>query len=215
MRQCEHCGSEIQEAAAYCPQCGSKLSTVQARKPETGQPKKIRTRTIAIILTLVGLGGGMAAYLNVLLREFHPVIAEQPLVVVPIAYGIEQKIPSQQITARLVEGKIVIPLKAVMDYKLVRFFDPEEVQPIPMLAYITPEGKVVTAISKSENCQSTDFYLKGHNIHCASCPSYWNMSSLEAYACCQKYYPDPIPSSLVGEEIHIDVALMRSWKTRL
>jgi hypothetical protein len=215
MRRCGKCGSEVQEAVSFCPQCGNKMTDAGAEQKPAAKRTKPRVRIIALVLTVVVLGGGLATYLKVLLREYHPVIEAQPSVVVPIMYGIEQQIPSQLITARMKDGQIVIPLKAVMDFKLVRFFDPEEIQPIPILSYITPEGKVVTSMSKSEHCQSTDFYLKGHNIHCASCPSYWNMSSLEAYACCQKYYPDPIPSTLVGEEIRIDISAVRNWKSRL
>jgi len=70
-------------------------------------------------------------------------------------------------------------------------------------------------MSKSEHCGSTDFFLSGNNIHCAQCPSYWNMASMEAYACCQKFFPDPIPSRVVGEEIRIDAAVARNWKSRL
>jgi hypothetical protein len=181
------------------------------------RPKKgtqLRTKLIVIGLTLVVLAAGFSAYVSVLFREFHPVIAQQPSVVVPIEYGVTQKIPSQRITARMDQGFITIPVQRVIDQKLVRFFDPEGIQTIPMIAYITPEGKLVTAMSKSENCQSEDFYLEGHNIHCASCPSYWNMSSLEAYACCQRFYPDPIPSSIVGNDVRIDARLVRNWRPR-
>jgi uncharacterized membrane protein len=166
-------------------------------------------------LMVAVLALGVSSYLRVLLREFHPVIANQPSVVVPIDYGVTQKIPSTMVEARMDQGSIVVPLKAVTDHKLVRFFDPDHVQQFPMIAYITPEGKLVTAMSISENCRSTDFYLEGHNIHCAACPSYWNMSSMEAYACCQKFYPDPIPSTLVNDEVRIDASLVRSWKSRI
>jgi hypothetical protein len=143
------------------------------------------------------------------------VIANQPAIVVPIDYGVAQKVPSTPIEASMDQGFIVLPLKAVTEHKLVRFFDPEHIQQFPMIAYITPEGKVVTAMSISENCRSTDFYLEGHNIHCASCPSYWNMSTLEAYACCQQFYPDPIPSTLLHDQIRIDAKVARSWRSRI
>ncbi|HEX9615363.1 MAG TPA: Fe-S-containing protein, partial [Bacteroidota bacterium] len=76
-------------------------------------------------------------------------------------------------------------------------------------------GKLVTAMSKSEHCGSTDFYLSGNNIHCASCGSYWNMASMEAYACCQRYYPDPVPSVVSGDMVLIESIVVRGWKSRL
>lgn len=213
-RQCPRCGSGVKEGVTFCTHCGSALSSVEQVEQRPKKGTQLRTKLIVIGLTLVVLAAGFSAYVSVLFREFHPVIAQQPSVVVPIEYGVTQKIPSQRITARMDQGFITIPVQRVIDQKLVRFFDPEGIQTIPMIAYITPEGKLVTAMSKSENCQSEDFYLEGHNIHCASCPSYWNMSSLEAYACCQRFYPDPIPSSIVGNDVRIDARLVRNWRPR-
>ncbi len=212
--QCQQCGTSVQEGARFCPQCGSAILRTET---ETHAParKKLRKKWVIAGLMVVVLALGLSSFLRVLFREYHPVIADQPSVVVAIDYGVTQNIPSTMIEARMDQGFIVIPLKAVTDHKLVRFFDPEHVQQVPLIAYITPEGKVVTAMSISENCRSTDFYLEGHNIHCAACPSYWNMSSLEAYACCQKFYPDPIPSTLANNEIRIDARVVRSWKSRI
>lgn len=157
---------------------------------------------------------GIAVFLNQLLRTYHPVIDAQPVVAMSTMYR-DDRISSTPIDATMEAGFISIPLKVVQEKKLVRFFDPEKILDIPMIAYITPQGKLVTAMSKSEHCGSTDFYLSGNDIHCASCASYWNMASMEAYACCQKYYPDPFPSGIVGEAIRIDPAVVRNWKSRL
>ncbi len=212
--QCPSCGSGVKAGMRFCRQCGSDLATVETVESSSQQATKPKMKLIAAGLIFVVLVGGLSAYFGVLFREFHPVIEMQPTVVVPIEYGVTQKIPSQQIEARMDQGFITIPLQRVIDMKLVRFFDPEGIQHLPLIAYITPEGKLVTAISKSEICQSEDFYLEGHNIHCASCPSYWNMSSLEAYACCQRYYPDPVPSALVGNDVRIDAERVRNWRPR-
>lgn len=213
--QCKQCGTPLQEGIKFCPQCGISVSlaaTESVSSPQTSVSKK--KWVIAGVLALV-LIGGLSTYFKVLLRQFHPVIENQPSVVVPIEYGMTQKFASKLIDVRINQGSIIIPLSTVLENKLVRFYDPEHIQSVPMIAYVTPEGKIVTAMSVSENCRSTDFYLEGHDIHCASCPSYWNMSSMEAYACCQKFYPDPIPSSLANNEIRIDAKLMRNWKSRI
>ncbi|MBM4160690.1 MAG: DUF2318 domain-containing protein [Ignavibacteria bacterium] len=213
--QCQRCGTPCEDAVKVCPQCGSAIPTAEPETPTVSNGTPSRKKWISVVVVVVVLALGLTSYLGVLFREYHPVIANQPSIVVPIDYGVSQKTSSTLIEARLEDGSIVIPLKAVTAHKLVRFFDPERVQQVPVLAYTTPEGKIVTAMSISENCRSTDFYLEGHNIHCAACPSYWNMSSLEAYACCQKFYPDPIPSRLVDNEIRINAEVVRSWKSRI
>jgi uncharacterized membrane protein len=212
--QCHSCGSEVKEGMKFCPQCGGSLAVVERADTLEVKKSKPKVRLIALAIMAVVFIGGLSIYWGVAFREFHPVIKNQPSVVVAINYGVQEKIPSTQIEATMDQGFITIPLQKVMDLKLVRFYDPEAKQMLPLIAYITPEGKLVTAMSKSEVCQSEDFYLEGHNIHCASCPSYWNMSSLEAYACCQRYYPDPIPSVIVGNEVRIDAERVRHWRPR-
>ncbi|MEX0602936.1 MAG: Fe-S-containing protein [Bacteroidota bacterium] len=215
MNHCTQCGSEIPGGAKFCPSCGAAVRGTGApvpqpskRTPGTRKRWIIRGAMIAILIA------GIGVFLNQLLRTYHPTIDGQPVVAMVSMYGGEQ-ISSVPVTSVMSRGSITVPLKLVLEHKLVRFSDPEGIQETPMIAYITPQGKLVTAMSRSEHCGSTDFYLKGNNIHCAQCPSYWNMASLEAYACCQKYYPDPFPSSVTGDEVRIDPTIIRAWRSRL
>ncbi len=212
--RCRKCGSEIKNEMRFCPVCGSTLhlqneavqTEVAVKNPKV---KRWVIRGAIVVVLVVGIG----AFLDQLLRTFHPVIERQPDVAMVTMYRDEQ-IRSTPVEAVMIGGKIGVPLRIVQEHKLVRFFDPEKVQEVPVIAYITPQGKLVTAMSKSEQCGSTDFYLSGNNIHCASCGSYWNMASMEAYACCQRFYPDPIPSSVSGDMVVIDPAAVRQWQSR-
>lgn len=211
---CPQCGADLRHGSRFCSQCGSRVAQDADVKESSPRPESKRARWLVISIIAVAFLVLFSTYLRVLFRQYHPVIEEQPEIVIPIDYGLETKTPSTEISVRLDGDDIVVPLELIKRHKLVRFADPGGVQTIPLIAYVTPEGKIVTAMSLSENCRSTDFYLQGHNIHCAACPSYWNMSSLEAYACCQRYYPDPIPSSLVGNEIRISLQRVRNWQPR-
>ena len=214
MIHCKQCGTEMDERARFCPSCGSTMK-LQEEPEEKEQPKRKGMKRWMIRGGVIGvIAIGLGVFLNQLLRTYNPVIADQPSVALPTMYRAE-KIPSTNIEATMDGGFITIPLRTVVEKKLVRFFDPEKIQSVPMIAYVTPQGKLVTAMSKSEQCGSEDFYLTGNDIHCAVCPSYWNMASLEAYACCQQFYPDPFPSTVVGNEVRIDPAVIRKWKSRL
>ena len=83
------------------------------------------------------------------------------------------------------------------------------------MAYIAPDGRLVTAISISDHCGSTEFKIKDNKIYCAHCPSVWDMMTMEAYTCCAKYYPDPIPSRVAGNEVHVAKDLVEKWAGRL
>lgn len=211
---CLQCGSVIEGATNVCGVCGSK---VQVRPADPDVPavagSGIRKWIIRGLMALVVVIG-VAVFANQLLRTYHPVIDDQPVVAMAAVYG-DERITSVPVAASMEGEFITIPFGAVKEHKLVRFFDPEGLQQIPMIAYISPTGKLVTAMSSSEHCGSTDFFLQGNNIHCANCASYWNMSSLEAYACCARYYPDPIPSTVVGEVVRIEAATIRRWESRL
>ena len=211
---CSQCGSAIEGATQVCAVCGSK---VQARPEEAAPlaaPGASTRRWIVRGLMAVVVVAGVAVFASQLLRTYHPVIDDQPVVAMATVYG-DEPIASVPVVASMEGAFITIPLGDVTEHKLVRFFDPEGQQEIPMIAYITPTGKLVTAMSSSEHCGSTDFFLKGNNIHCANCASYWNMSSLEAYACCARYYPDPIPSTIADDKVRIEAATIRRWESRL
>ena len=214
MTTCRQCGSEMQEGVKVCPTCGSTLTASGTGSAQAALPG-VSVRQWAIRLTLGAvLIIGVGAFVDQLLRTYHPVIEHQPTVAMVTMYRDEQ-IRSTSVEAIMQQGNIAVPLKLIQEHKLVRFFDPEGIQEVPMIAYVTPQGKLVTAMSKSEHCGSTDFYLSGNNIHCASCASYWNMASMEAYACCQRYYPDPVPSVVSGEMVLIEPVVVRGWKSRL
>lgn len=215
MIHCKQCGTEMKEDVRICPTCGSTMKIQEdPGLEEKGGGRGGMKRWMVKGIVMMVIVGGLGVFLNQLLRTYNPVIAAQPTVALPTMYH-EDKISSTNIDAAMKDGFITIPLRTVTEKKLVRFFDPQGVQSIPMIAYITPQGKLVTAMSKSEQCGSEDFYLSGNDIHCAVCPSYWNMASLEAYACCQRYYPDPFPSTVGGDEVRIDPAMIRRWKSRL
>ncbi|MFA6542295.1 MAG: Fe-S-containing protein [Bacteroidota bacterium] len=211
---CKNCGALLSEKQDFCSQCGSATGDSVAEIVIIDSKNNRRSSAYPKILLGLILFGGVFYFFEMINRHFHPVIADQP----SIGYGISSiadKIPSSTITAAVDETYITVSVEDVVNHRIVRFFDPSGVQDIPILAYITPRGKIVTAIGLSESCRSTDFYLEGNTIHCANCPSYWNMESLEAYACCQKYYPDPIHSIVEGGLLKIEKEDVQQWKARL
>lgn len=209
---CPKCNNTQSDNAVVCLECGNVL------KPEVMELSKNkdrkRNKIVSGIILAIVLFSGIGYFAATIGRTYHPVIDNQP----SIGYGIApsaEKIKSSKLAGMIDGNDIVISSESVNNYRIVRINDPEGKQTIPIIIYTTPRGKIVTAMSLSESCRSDDFYLEGNNIHCANCPSYWNMESLEAYACCQKYYPEPIPSKVVGGMIRIDKNIVQNWRTRL
>lgn len=172
------------------------------------KPKILFTSFIVILFIF-----GIYSFYKTMFRDFHPVISNQPKVEFTEMPSNEE-IRSTNIEVVRHDDYISFDVNDLIKYSLVKFNDPKNLINVPILAYLTSDGKIVTAVSLSENCKSTDFYLKGKNIHCANCPSYWKKESLEAYACCANYYPQPINSKIIGNEIRIYNEILSEWKPR-
>lgn len=207
--KCSSCNANVTIEQKFCTNCGNEITIVNIENNNI-QKKISLLKKIGISVVLIV---GLYFYFHTLTRNYHPIIAEQPGIGTA-AVSITSKIMSNKITATVENENILVPLNVVLQYRIVRFYDPSGEQKIPILAYVTPRGKIVTAMSISESCRSEDFFLDGENIHCANCQSYWNMESLEAYACCQKYYPDPIPSKIVNNNIVISKSVINNWRIR-
>jgi uncharacterized membrane protein len=126
-----------------------------------------------------------------------------------------QRIQMTDITAKVENGKISIPLNVVKEKKIVRFEYEANGARIPLLSYVTPTGKVVTAVSVCEPCRSTKFHLKGNSIVCNACFAEWDMETLRGIkGGCLNYPPDAIPNKVEKGQILIDEKIVAQWKPR-
>jgi len=213
--QCAQCGSQAQDGARFCPVCGTPLasSPVDDLPNQSAQSRSV-TRRVAMVLFPVALVAGVAVFLRYLNPAVHSVIKQQPVVASAAEYD-SSTVVMREIPFRDTSGDLVFSLQDVKQYRLVRFEYTGGTTPRPVMAYIAPTGQLVTAISLSEHCGSTEFTIKDNKIYCARCPSSWDMMTMEAYACCAKYYPDPIPSRVVGDEVHVPKAFVEKWAGRM
>lgn len=212
---CSLCGSENAPDRSTCAVCGSALNA-RAGEAAGAAPggSGFTTRRAALILFPVLALGGVWLLWSYLHRSEHPILEGQPVVAEPRTYDSAGVRPAA-IAATVAGDDIVIPLEAVRQSGIVRFEYTGGSTPRWLLAYVATNGKLVTAISLSEHCGSTEFLLRGDQIVCANCPSRWNMTSFEAYACCGKYYPDPIPSRVEGSNVLIARADVDRWAGRM
>lgn len=217
MAKCRACGSEIEGTPRFCPSCGSALAALPTEPKPAGAPAPPASspvKRVALILFPIALVGGLIIFWLALNPSAHPVIGGQPEVSEPVSYA-RDTVRAVAVTAREEGGELVFPLELVTRHRLVQFEYTGGKTPRSVLAYIEPSGRLVTAIALSEHCGSTEFTLAGNDIWCARCPSHWDMTTMEPYACCPKYYPDPIPSRVVGNEVRVSTAAVTGWAGRL
>ncbi|HSB06151.1 MAG TPA: Fe-S-containing protein [Thermodesulfobacteriota bacterium] len=120
------------------------------------------------------------------------------------------------VSAKMENGKISIPLDFVKEKKIVRFEYEGNGVKIPLLSYITDGGNIVTAVSVCEPCRSTKFHIKDKLIVCNSCYTEWNLETLKGIkGGCLKYPPDVIPNKIDKGLILIDEKSVTQWKPRV
>ena len=234
---CPNCGERIKVEANFCSNCGYKIaelkkassdiqSEAKQREPKSdfkskrdkildgGKSKKSRNLSVYLLLLII-IGFMIFMVYNSLPSYKNPVIEAQPKVTSKVSYS-NVNLQMFDIKPEVRDGKIIVPLDVVIDKKLVGFQYIKGNIKVPLLAYISPEGKLVTAVSICEPCNSERFYTEEDEIVCNACGTRWRLKNLEGISgACQQYPPDPIPSTIVGNEIQIDESIVINWRRRI
>jgi len=225
---CTKCGKAVQLEANFCDNCGTKLIQVEqpasfrkdvrfeekrarvlGQNQSNNKPKFVFFGVVGIIVVF-----GMVTLFNSLPSRANPVIEQQPVVTGAVQYP-QSPTEMRPVQAKTENGKILLPLQTVLEKKFVAFDYQSSRGVVPLLAYVSPEGKVVTAVSMCEPCNSTRFHIRSDELICNSCGTTWELNNLSGISgACQKYPPDPLPSTIAGDEIQIDEAIVASWTPR-
>lgn len=185
-------------------------ANVAGRRAMSGKAKVIYS-TVAVAL----IAGMSIIFIRNLPGGDHPVVKEQPVVVQSVNYE-GAKLTMTPVSSRIENGYIVISLSDVIEKKMVAFTYVGKTKNVDMLAYINPQGKLVTAVAMCEPCNSKSFHTESQDIVCDNCGTRWNFTTLEGISgSCQKYPPDPIPSQVVGNDVRINTRLIEQWKMRI
>jgi len=219
---CPDCGKEQKASSRFCTQCGA--SVIQSNENyETPMQKRTKTpdrdpmpkAKIAIVglFTVIVLILVFIFY-NYLTIEQHGVIAAQPEVGDGRLYE-NRTVEMVDVASEVRDGYLVFSLDDVFEYELVRAEYKGATKEVPVLSYISPHGKLVTAISISEPCNATRFTIIDGAIKCNNCNAKWEVATMKALSCCPNNYPDPINSHVVGNEVRVPIATLEEWRRRL
>jgi hypothetical protein len=218
MKACPKCQVKNQDSSRFCKKCGSSLSnsTFQDKKEKVLGEKKGKPFWFPLSLALIAiLLGGVGYWIVQGGTPVNSEISSQPKVTGKVDYS-GQKVQMVDIQAKAEKGKISIPLSEVLEKRMVRFEYEGKGVKIPLLAYITQSGKVVTAVSMCEPCRSTRFHIQGKTLVCNACYTTWNLETLKGVkGGCLNYPPDIIPSTVEKGRIQIDEKVVTQWKPRV
>jgi len=218
MKACPKCQTKNQDSSHFCKKCGFQLSgsSFQDKKEKVLGEKKRKSYWIPISLLMIAVVlGGIGYWIIQGDTGANPKVSSQPKVSGKVDY-IGQTIRMTDILAKAEKGKISIPLDVVKEKKMVRFEYEVNGVKIPLLSYITPSGRVVTAVSMCEPCRSTRFHIQNKTLVCNACYTEWNLETLKGIkGGCLAYPPDVIPSTIEKDRIQIDEKIVTQWKPRV
>ena len=220
---CSRCGKQLQEGTEFCINCGHSIRGKAPAQPDlhvkkekvlgSGSGRKRRRKAVVIVCAAVAI---LAIYVySILPVPGNKLLRAQPVV----APGARYPVTGQQMTdvpVKVAGGKISVPLDLVLARKFVAFSYEDSRTSVPLLAYVSGEGKIVTAVSMCEPCNSRRFHIQGGEIVCNSCGTKWKINTMEAISgSCGKYPPDVVPNTIAGNEIIIDEETVAQWQRRI
>ena len=183
------------------------------REKVLGEKKKSPWFFISLIVIAIVLGGVVFWIIHGKTTA-NPKIASQQKVMDRVDYA-GQTISMTDIVAKVEKGKISIPLDLVKEKKVIRFEYEGNGVKIPLLAYVTLAGRVVTAISMCEPCRSTRFHIQDKTLVCNACNTEWNLETLKGISGgCMNYPPEVIPSVVEKDRVLIEEKVVLGWKPR-
>ena len=211
--KCPTCGAEARRGALFCPVCGAKLIVQAAPAGTPGRKGGVPGWFLA------AAGIAVAAFLYLFIDHLpggdHPVIAGQPVVAGPAAPP-DAHADQAVVEARREGSELVIPLGVVREKRIVGFEYSDGTVTVPLLAFISGEGKLVTAYRMCEPCNSKKFSIDGDRLSCGNCETQWSLNTLEGLqGTCQKYPPEPFPSRIEGDAVRMSIGTIKEWKIRL
>lgn len=216
MKVCPECRTKNNDGDNFCKKCGCPISDSSfqdKREKVLGEKKKSPWMFISLIVIAFGLGG-IAYWILQGHMTSNPKITSQQKVLERVDYA-GQTIPMTDIGAKVENGKISIPLDVVKEKKMVRFEYEGKGVKIPLLAYVTLAGRVVTAISMCEPCRSTRFHIQDKALVCNACNTEWSLETLKGIkGGCMNYPPEVIPSTIEKDRVLIEESVVLNWKPR-
>jgi hypothetical protein len=86
---------------------------------------------------------------------------------------------------------------------------------LPLLAYVSPAGRLVVATSFCEPCRSDKFHIEGDALVCDTCFTRWDLDTLKGVGGgCMDYPPEEVNATVQGDTVTVAAADLESWLPR-
>jgi len=115
-------------------------------------------------------------------------------------------------------GRVSIPLELLETHEMVYFeVANNEGFSVPLMAYITPSGRIFAGSSMCEPCQGRSFFLAGETLVCESCRTTYTIEShqfLSGSQDCGRYPPVYMEPVVENGTVSINLKVIQEWRIR-
>ncbi|HSW36392.1 MAG TPA: Fe-S-containing protein [Candidatus Limnocylindrales bacterium] len=129
-----------------------------------------------------------------------------------------QLIPMTVVEPVVENNQIKIPLAEVDDYNIVTFeLANDEGTLVPLMAYITPSGRLFVGTSLCEPCGGRTFSLAGETLVCGACRTTYNIEDhtfISGSEICGRFTPVNLYPTVDDGMISIDLEQVLNWRIR-
>ncbi|RJQ54964.1 MAG: DUF2318 domain-containing protein [Actinobacteria bacterium] len=121
-----------------------------------------------------------------------------------------------KIKATVAAGKISVDLADVKKNKIVAFDYNQGGKQVPLIAFISPSGRLFAGTSMCEPCNSYSFHTETDGtLTCNACGTKWDLETMQGISGgCPNYPPQEMKSTVKGGKVYIDEGPVASWKPR-
>lgn len=190
---------------------------VQSKKDQFTQPAKIKLPIILLgvgIILVVAIFFVMSGDKN---EKVDGVYFGEPVATERSYIG--EFISMTTVTPVIEDGSIKLSFDEIDENNIV-FFEVEnnEKEPVPLMAYITPTGRLFVGSSLCEPCRGRTFSLAGETLVCDTCRTTYNIEDhqyISGSPVCGKYPPVNMNPEIVDNEVVIKLDDVLNWRTRI
>ncbi len=115
-------------------------------------------------------------------------------------------------------GQIKIPLGVVDENNIISFeIENDEKLLVPLMAYITPTGRLFVGSSMCEPCRGRTFSLAGETLVCDTCRTTYNVEDhqfISGAKACGEYPPVNMNPKVEDNMITIELDEVLNWRSR-
>lgn len=193
------------------------MNNFQNKKEQfTSQQKSKRPIIVVVVLAIIAAGIAIFFITNKKVEEDSNYFGEP---VADTRSYIGEVISMTRITPELKDGNVVFPLDEVDNNNIVYFeLENSENELVPLMAYITPSGRLFVGSSMCEPCRGRTFSLAGETLVCDTCKTTYNIETHEfitGVEVCGQLPPMYMNPKVENGNVIIDYNEILNWRARI